>query len=256
MSRVLPSSGPQTAVPGTPGFSALSGVFQAPPRSLSESGRLAASSMPSGRYCSEAVDVDRGQRGAVAGAAAVIAANHRDPHHRKRQPGGVPQLVFLRLTRDTQLETNERDPDARGNKNPPCSQASMAVAARDSRTPHSGGGHHSAPSQSHPKNRRDRGDCFGPVGENAPQSLRQRNHPLSYQATGLKECPRRRQKNDIPGGKTRVPGTACWGENARGSRLHARKEKEFATTDLVRNKLTEAGIVLEDLPDGTGWART
>jgi cysteinyl-tRNA synthetase len=33
----------------------------------------------------------------------------------------------------------------------------------------------------------------------------------------------------------------------------ARKNKDFATADELRNKLDEIGIVLEDKPDATTW---
>ncbi|HEY2882668.1 MAG TPA: cysteine--tRNA ligase, partial [Pirellulales bacterium] len=39
-------------------------------------------------------------------------------------------------------------------------------------------------------------------------------------------------------------------------RAAARKNKDFATGDLIRNRLTEIGITLEDRPGGTEWQRS
>ena len=38
-------------------------------------------------------------------------------------------------------------------------------------------------------------------------------------------------------------------------RTAARKEKNWAKADEIRNKLTEMGIVLEDTPQGVKWHR-
>jgi cysteinyl-tRNA synthetase len=36
-------------------------------------------------------------------------------------------------------------------------------------------------------------------------------------------------------------------------RAAARKNKDYATSDSIRNQLAEIGVVLEDKPDGTVW---
>jgi len=37
-------------------------------------------------------------------------------------------------------------------------------------------------------------------------------------------------------------------------RTQARKSKDFATADRIRNSLAELGVVLEDRPGGTEWS--
>ncbi|MCP4454535.1 MAG: cysteine--tRNA ligase, partial [Planctomycetes bacterium] len=37
-------------------------------------------------------------------------------------------------------------------------------------------------------------------------------------------------------------------------RQAARKAKDFATSDLIRNKLADAGVELKDTPTGTEWS--
>ena len=39
-------------------------------------------------------------------------------------------------------------------------------------------------------------------------------------------------------------------------RQAARKNKDFATGDRIRNRLSELGIALEDRPGGTDWQMT
>lgn len=38
-------------------------------------------------------------------------------------------------------------------------------------------------------------------------------------------------------------------------RLQAKKNKDWAKADAIRNQLKEAGILLEDTPQGTSWKR-
>jgi cysteinyl-tRNA synthetase len=44
-------------------------------------------------------------------------------------------------------------------------------------------------------------------------------------------------------------------ENLIQERLNARKERNFAKSDLIRKELAEKGIILEDGPQGTTWRR-
>ena len=61
MSRVLLCPGPHQVLPNPPAFPLRSGGFLVCARSLSESGRVAASLMPRVRHRLEAVDIDHGQ---------------------------------------------------------------------------------------------------------------------------------------------------------------------------------------------------
>ena len=43
-------------------------------------------------------------------------------------------------------------------------------------------------------------------------------------------------------------------EQKIAQRLQAKKDKNYALADQIRNELTEKGIVLKDTPNGTEWS--
>ncbi|KZZ10251.1 hypothetical protein A3746_27750 [Oleibacter sp. HI0075] len=49
---------------------------------------------------------------------------------------------------------------------------------------------------------------------------------------------------------------AEWIEEMIQKRLEAKKAKDFATADAVRDELTAKGIVLKDGPEGTTWSKS
>jgi len=44
-------------------------------------------------------------------------------------------------------------------------------------------------------------------------------------------------------------------EQLINERIAARKAKDFARSDQIRDELKEQGIILEDTPQGTRWRR-
>jgi cysteinyl-tRNA synthetase len=45
------------------------------------------------------------------------------------------------------------------------------------------------------------------------------------------------------------------GKSPASKRLYAKQAKNFTEADRIRKALLEAGVVLEDTPQGTSWRR-
>ena len=47
---------------------------------------------------------------------------------------------------------------------------------------------------------------------------------------------------------------AAWVEEQIARRLAAKKAKDYALADAIRNELTEKGVVIKDRKEGTTWS--
>ncbi len=59
-------------------------------------------------------------------------------------------------------------------------------------------------------------------------------------------------KGGAPGGEAQ---SDAWIEEKLAARTAARKRKNFAAADAIRDEVTAAGVIIEDKPDGTRWRR-
>ncbi len=91
-------------------------------------------------------------------------------------------------------------------------------------------------------------------GKHSPQKL----DSLRRGATTLRELAAtlglfRQPQEEKPAGSDELAGKLM--DLLIDLRAEARKKKDFATADRIRNTLAEFGVTLEDRPGGTEWSR-